>query len=111
MAYYNKALELDPNYINADINIAALILNKEQALIEEMNGLGSSKKDDLRYDELKGMRQQLYRDAIPYLTKALEIDSKNISAAKTLMNIYSVLGEKDKYNDIKAKVDAIEAEN
>ena len=53
MGYYNKAIELDPNYINAYINSAALILNKEQALIEEMNGLGTSKKDDLRYDELR----------------------------------------------------------
>ena len=44
MGYYKKAIELDPNYINAYINSAALVLNKEQALIEEMNGLGTSKK-------------------------------------------------------------------
>ncbi|WP_034044884.1 tetratricopeptide repeat protein [Wocania ichthyoenteri] len=109
--YYDKAIELDPSYINAYINMAALILNGEQALIEEMNGLGSSKKDDLRYDELREQRQNIYRSAIPYLDKALDINSKNINAAKTLMNIYSVLGETDKFKAIKEKVDAIEAGN
>ncbi len=109
MAYYKKAIELDPNYINAYINSAALILNKEQALIEEMNKLGTSKKDDLRYDELRILRQDIYKGAIPFLTKACAIDAKNLSAAKTLMNIYSVLGETDKYKEMKVIVDELEA--
>ncbi|HMR17502.1 MAG TPA: tetratricopeptide repeat protein, partial [Mariniflexile sp.] len=110
-AYYQKAIELDPKYINAYINLSALILSKEESIIKEMNGLGTSKKDDLRYDELRVQRQELYKSAIPYLTKALEIDSKNISAAKTLMNIYSIIGETAKHNEMKAKVEALEAGN
>ncbi len=108
-AYYQKCIELDPNYINAYINLAALILSKEEPLIKEMNGLGNSKKDDLRYEELKQQRQELYKDAIPFLTKALEIDAKNISAAKTLMNIYNIVGETAKFKEMKVKVDALEA--
>ncbi len=110
MGYYKKAIELDPNYINAYINSAALVLNKEQALIEEMNGLGTSKKDDLRYDELRKMRQEVYKDAIPYLVKAIEIDPKNISAVKTLHNIYGVTGEKDKHDALQKILDELEAE-
>lgn len=108
-AYYEKCISLDPSYINAYINLAALILAKEEPIIKEMNGLGSSKKDDLRYDELRLQRQDLYKDAVPVLTKALEIDSKNISAAKTLMNIYSILGESAKQKEMKARVDILEA--
>ena len=111
MGYYNKAIELDPNYINAYINCAALVLNKEQALIEEMNGLGTSKKDDLRYDELRQMRQDVYKEAVPYLEKALEIDPKNISAAKTLHNIYGVTGEKVKHDALQKILDELEAES
>ncbi|WP_303315454.1 tetratricopeptide repeat protein [Flavivirga abyssicola] len=106
--YYEKAIELDPKYINAYINLSALVLNNEEAIIKEMNGLGTSRADNKRYDELRAQRQNLYREAIPYLTKALEIDSKSISAAKTLMNIYSILGETDKYKSMKEKVAAIE---
>lgn len=109
-AYYEKCISLDPTYINAYINLAALILSKEEPIIKEMNGLGSSKKDDLRYDELRGQRQELYKDAVPILTKAMEIDAKNLSAAKTLMNIYSILGETAKQKEMKAKVDLLETE-
>ncbi|GAA4882897.1 hypothetical protein GCM10023311_01260 [Flaviramulus aquimarinus] len=105
--YYNKAIELDPTYINAYINMAALVLGEEEALIEEMNGLGTSKADDKRYDELREERQNIYKNAVPYLTKALEINPESISAAQTLMNIYSVLGETEKYKSLKEKVDAL----
>ncbi|MDO6761573.1 tetratricopeptide repeat protein [Tamlana sp. 2_MG-2023] len=107
--YYKKALELDPNYVNAYINLAALILAEEKPLIEEMNGLGTSKKDNDRYDELREKRQELYKEAVPYLSKALEIDETNINAAKTLMNIYSILGETEKSKAMKEKVEALEA--
>ncbi|WP_027137431.1 tetratricopeptide repeat protein [Gaetbulibacter saemankumensis] len=107
-AYYEKTLELDPNYTNAYINLSALILSKEEAIIKEMNGLGSSKKDDLRYDELREERQEIYKQAVPYLEKALNVDTENINAAKTLMNIYSIIGETQKHKEIKAKVDALE---
>lgn len=108
--YYEKAIELDPGYINAYINLSALILNREESLIEEMNGLGTSKSDNKRYDELRAQRQDLYREATPYLVKALEIDSKSLSAAKTLMNIYSILGETDKYKTMKEKVATLETD-
>lgn len=108
-SYYEKALELDPTYINAYINLSALILGKEEAIIEEMNGLGTSAADDKRYDELREQRQNIYKEAVPFLTKALEIDAENISAAKTLMNIYSILGESGKHKEMKELVEAIEA--
>ncbi|WNH09988.1 tetratricopeptide repeat protein [Thalassobellus suaedae] len=107
--YYEKTIELDPNYINAYINLSALVLAGEEPLIKEMNGLGTSKADDKRYDELRDQRQNIYREAIPYLAKAIEIDAKNLSASKTLMNIYSILGETDKYKSLKETVDALEA--
>ena len=111
MAYYNKAIELDPTYVNAYINNAALILNKEQAVIEEMNGLGTSKKDDLRYEELRVVRQDIYKEAIPYLVKALEIDGTNISAAKTLHNIYGLTGETAKHDAMEKIINELEAQS
>ncbi|GAA4281794.1 tetratricopeptide repeat protein [Gaetbulibacter aestuarii] len=102
--YYEKSIELDPQYINAYINLAVLTLADEKDIIKEMNGLGNSAADNKRYDELKEKRQDLYKNAVPYLTKAMEIDSENVDAAQTLMNIYSILGETEKYKEMKAKV-------
>ncbi len=109
--YYAKAIELNPKSINSYINSAAIILDAEQALIEEMNNLGSSAADNRRYDQLKAKRHGLYQEALPFLTKALEIDSKNVNAASTLMNIYSALGETAKFKEMKALVASINAGN
>ncbi|MBC2845286.1 tetratricopeptide repeat protein [Winogradskyella flava] len=105
--YYQKAIAIDPNYVDAYNNIAVVILQGEASIVEEMNGLGTSSADNRRYDELKEQRSQLYRDAIPFLEKALDLKASNIDAAKTLMNIYSVLGETDKYKEMKAKVEGM----
>ncbi|OYX26980.1 MAG: hypothetical protein B7Z06_04885 [Flavobacteriales bacterium 32-35-8] len=105
--YYDKTIELKPDYVNAYINSAALVLEKEKSLIEEMNGLGTSAKDNKRYDELVEVRKTIYKDAVPYLEKALTHDSSNINAATTLMNIYSVMGETEKHKEMKAKVDSL----
>lgn len=110
-AYYEKTVELKPDHVNAYINMSSLILGKEEPIIKEMNGLGSSKKDDLRYEELKGQRLELYKKATPLLMKALEIDPKNGNVATTLMNIYGILGEKAKQAEMKAKVEALTVGN
>ena len=107
--YYQKAIDLDPKYINAQINMAALLLEEEQAIVEEMNNLGSSAADDRKYDELKIRRQDVYKSAIPYLKSALETQPNNFQAAKTLMNIYSAIGDTANYKEIKAKVDTLES--
>ena len=96
--YYDKAIELNPKYTNAYINLAALILGQEESIIDEMNNLGTSAADDRRYDELREERNKLYLDAIPYLEQALVSDPTNFQAAKTLSNIFSATG-----NDAKAK--------
>ena len=106
--YYLRAIELKSDYINAYINLAALILGQEESILDEMNQLGSSAADDRKYDELKEKRNQLYLDAIPYLESAYGIDPNNYQASKTLANIYSAVGDTDKYKEFKAISDALE---
>ena len=106
--YYLKAIELKPDYINAYINLSALILGQEESILDEMNSLGSSAADDRKYDELKAKRNQLYLDAIPYLESAFGIDPSNYQAARTLANIYSAVGDSDKFKEYKAISDTLE---
>lgn len=89
--YYTKALEINPKYLNAYINMAALKLEKEGGIIAEMNKLTNSDKDMKRYDVLKKQREDLFRAAIPYLQKSLELEPKNADVAKTLLGVYSAL--------------------
>lgn len=107
--YYERAIKIDPSYVDAYNNLAVVILEGEAAIVEEMNNLGTSSADNKKYDELKEQRTELYNTAIPYLEKALELKETNMDAAKTLMNIYSALGETEKFKAMRAKVEAIQA--
>ena len=106
--YYNKAISMDPSYTKAYLNAAALTLEKEGAIIEEMNSLGMSTADYNRYDELKIERENLYRSAIPYLEKVYELENDNLNAARTLKNIFSALGDVESENKYKTIVAGLE---
>ena len=100
-AYYEKAIELDPNYQNAYLNLVALILEGEQQIVEEMNSLGTSSKDNARYDSLKLEREKLYKECVPILKKLINLE-KNEDAIKTLMNIYGTIGNNEGFKEMKA---------
>lgn len=107
--YYEKALELKPDYEGALINISVLKLSGEDKLVEEMNKLGNSAADNKKYDELKKQRQEIYTETLPYLEKAYKLNPKNREVIRTLMNIYGQLANDAKYKEMKAKLDAMDA--
>lgn len=110
LEYYRKALELKPGYALAEINIAAILLRGEAGIVDEMNGLGTSAADDRRYEELKTMRKELYQEVLPLLESAIKTKSDNIELVRTLMNLYSQLGQDDKFKAMKAKLADMEGE-
>jgi tetratricopeptide (TPR) repeat protein len=96
MKFYDKAIELKPDYAEAIINKADLILSKEGGIIEEMNSLGTSNADYDRYDELKEIKNEIYKEALPYLEKASSLRASDVDLIRTLKNIYSLLAMDDK---------------
>ena len=108
LEYYKKAIEFKPDYVDAYLNLVAVILDGEQSIVDEMNNLGTSKKDNIRYDQLKVERENLYKECIPFLEKLIEVSPTNIDALNTLKNIYGVLGENEKFKDISAMINEIQ---
>ncbi|MCB0443088.1 MAG: tetratricopeptide repeat protein [Flavobacterium sp.] len=100
--YYKKAIEINPKYSNAYLNLAILKLDADTKIVEEMNNLGNSAKDNKRYDELKLQREKVFKDALPYLEKVVEFDSGNLEAKQTLLNVYTSLDMTEKYKALKA---------
>lgn len=107
--YYKRVMEINPKYTNAYINLAALKLDDEKVIIDEMNKLSASDKDMKRYEVLKNKRFDLFKSTIPVLEKALEIDSTNVDVAKTLLNVYSALEMMPEAKALKEKIKAQEA--
>ncbi len=108
IGYYEKALELKPDYEAALINIAVLKLSGEDKLVEEMNSLGNSSADNKKYDQLKEQRRGIYQETMPYLEKALKLNPNNPDVVRTLMNIYGQLADDAKYKEMKAKLETLE---
>ena len=97
--FFEKAIELDPNYADAYNNIGAAIIEKAGPVIEEMN---NNLSDFAKYDKLQAQQFEIYKEAIPYYEKAYGINGKNINIVQTLMGLYENLEMTDKLNDIKA---------
>lgn len=101
--YYRKALAIDPNYFNANLNLAELIIRADDKFVTEMNKLGTSEKDNKRYDVLKAEREKNFKVALPFLEKAVELKPDDEASKKTLLSVYRALEMTDKYNALKAK--------
>ena len=106
---YSQAIKLIPDYVDAYLNLVSVILEDEVAIVEEMNSLGNSKKDNLRYDELKETRENLYRECVPLLQELIKVSPSNIDALNTLKNIYGVLGENEAFMQVKAMIEELES--
>ena len=102
--YYKKALSLDPNYFNALLNLSELKLRGDEKFVKEMNKLGSSEKDNKRYETIKALRNANFKSILPYLEKAVELKGDDAAAKKTLLSVYNALEMTDKYKALKAKM-------
>ena len=105
---YSQAIKLIPDYVDAYLNLVSVILEDEVSIVDEMNSLGTSKKDNLRYDELKVKREDLYRECVPLLEELLNVSPTNIDALNTLKNIYGVLGNNEAFMKLKAKIEELQ---
>ena len=96
--YYKKAIELKPDYSDAYMNLAVATLDKDKAIVEEMNkNLSNFKK----YDELALKQKEVYKEALPYLEKADGLN-RNIQTVQTLMSIYDVIENTEKATEFRA---------
>ena len=106
-SYYKRAIELDPTYTSAYLNLAALILDGEPDLVEKMNSLGNSYADNIKYEKLQKQREELFLEAVPVLEKLVDIDPSNIEALKTLKNIFGTIGDSANFKKMKEKLESI----
>ena len=102
--YYKRAIEINPEYFNAYLNLAEIKLRGDQKFVDEMNKLGTSEKDNKRYEVIKGERNKNFLSILPLLEKAVQLDSANEPAKKTLLSVYNALEMTDKYKALKAKM-------
>nr|WP_315215941.1 tetratricopeptide repeat protein [uncultured Flavobacterium sp.] len=102
--YYLRAIQIKPDYVNAYLNLAILKLDADKKLFDEIQKLGNSEKDNKRYEVLKRQREVVFKDALPFLEKATELDSANKEVKSTLLSVYRALEMTEKAKALKAKM-------
>ncbi len=100
-ASYLKALEINPGYTNAQLNLSTTYVNEGNGLIDEMNSLGNSKKDVARYDELKKQKDDLFVQGATVLEEALKMNPDNQGVLTQLKNIYGAMGDNENFMRLK----------
>lgn len=90
---YKKAIELNPDYFDANYNLGALYVNEAASIIEEANQLPLG---DPKYDVAKKKADDMLMAALPYLEKANQIDPKELNTLVTLKEIYARTSQLEK---------------
>jgi len=102
--YYKKAIELNPDYYDAYVNMANVYRKKESGIIDEMN---KSLSDFDKYDKLKVKLSKVYKKVLPLYEKAYNLKKDDISVIQTLMGIYENLEMDAKYKALKVVYDKL----
>ena len=98
---YKKALEINPGYVNASLNLSTTYVNEGNSLIDEMNNLGNSRDDIAKYEELKKRKDDLFLEGVTVLEDALKANPDNQGILTQLKNIYGALGDTENFMRIK----------
>lgn len=82
--YYKKAIEMNPQYVDAYTNLSVLLVEKSFKIAEKMENLGTSSINKKQYEELKMQKEQVLKNVLPYLQKVVSIDAFNSSVKQIL---------------------------
>lgn len=94
---FKKAIEIDPNYNNAIYNLGVTYLRWGLAIQKQAEA-------ENRIDE---SYKEKYRQALPYLEKAVEMPDADANTWELLGRVYSVLGMTDDANKAFDKADSL----
>jgi len=106
MADYKKSVEVDPNFFEGNYYTGALLLEKSRAILAELNSLSDAEWEK-RSKEMGTQADELYKQAVPYFTKALEIKPDNTDIMIILFQVHTRLKNTAEVNAMNTKISAI----
>ena len=103
IASYERAIELDGNYFDALYNLGAFYFNEGVSMVNDANEIVSNTQYKAAIEEANAT----FAKGIPYLEKAHEVNPTDKDTLKSLKDAYARVGDDDKYNEVKEKLDAL----
>jgi len=104
---YKKAVVIDPNYFEANLNLGYVLINPAIDAYNAANQLPTNKQKE--YEAAVAKANLQFDAAKPYLQKAVDLNPKSVDGLTNLKTYY--LGKKDmtNANAIQKQIDALNA--
>jgi tetratricopeptide (TPR) repeat protein len=99
-----KSIDINPEVFDTQYGIGAAYINKAAEMFKAANDIMDVKK----YSDAVDQANAVYAKALPYMEKAYQINPNDVYTMRSLQELYYRMKKTDKYNEIKAKLDAIE---
>lgn len=100
---YQEVLKLDANNVSANYNLGILYYNKAVNIINNLD----YDMDIFLLMKIQDKCVEIFKQSLPYMEKALELDPNRVQTLLGLEGIYISLNEFEKSNAIRARLDAI----
>jgi len=104
IAGLTKSIELKSDLYDSQYGLGAAYINKASDMFVKANDIMDVNKYNAAIEEA----MKVFAKALPYMEKALELKPDDVYAMRSLKELYYRLKMTDKYNAIKAKLDAID---
>jgi len=101
---YKKAIELKVDFFDAIYNLGALYFNDGVRIFQEADKMIN---DMTKYNETKMKFEQRWKEALPYLEKALELSPNDYNTLISLKQLYSRTSQMDKLKVINEKLKVV----
>lgn len=101
-ADYKKAVEVDPKFFDAAYNLGAMYFNAGAEWNNKASNYGI--KEQAEYDAATKKANEYFAKAKPALEQAHEIDPSDKNTMASLVQVYAIMGETEKYKAMKAKL-------
>jgi tetratricopeptide (TPR) repeat protein len=107
---YKKALEINPKYFEANFNLGASYYNAAAETLKVARDMDykTYQKEGKKYED---KAKEFFKQALPYMEGAYNIDSSDLTLLTTLQTIYQQLSMNAKAKEIEKRIAIIDPEN
>lgn len=100
---YQEVLKIDPNNVSANYNLGILYYNKAVHIINNLD----YDMDMFALMEIQDNCVEIFKQSLPFMEKALELEPNRVETLRGLEGIYISLNDFEKSNAIRAKLEAL----
>ncbi len=107
---YKKAVKADPEFYEGQYYTGAIYLDRARAILADVNNL-SDEEWESKSESMSEEANNLYKDAIPFFTKASELQPENTEVMEILFQIHTRLKNEEEAEKYNQKLISILGEN